>query len=370
VDGIKMTRQRFLTMGLLLVLFAAVIMTAAGCNSVDVSSKGKQISTLATTENSQEKCKGSPENKNEDYVVENQVLKYAVKSYEESIATLRWAIGGIITLISVLAAAVGYVVVRHKGEYKEAVSEAKKASESASKCAEKAQEKLDSIDEMVERKLKEIENKGKAQREALIKVADKRREEAREEAERQRKISELWNESFRALKNEDYESAANKLEQIVKDFKMKDAAVYNNWGAALSDLAKRKEGEEAERLFVEAFGKYEKAVGIKPDYCEAYNNWGAALLYLAARKKGDEQRKLLGEAREKCLKAESIKRGSAAYNLACANCRLDDEGECKRWLKIGEEERTLQTREYAMKDEDLESVRDKDWFKTIRWKGE
>jgi tetratricopeptide (TPR) repeat protein len=497
-----MTRQRLLITGLLLVLFAAVVVTAAESNSVDVSSKGKQTGTPAAIENSQEKCKSSSGNKNEDYVVENQVLKYAVKSYEESIATLRWAIGGIITLIGILAAAVGYVVVKHSREYKDAVSEAKKASEDASRCAEKAQEKLDSIDEMVERKLKEIEDKGKAQIEALIKEADKRRQEAQEEAERQRKIIELWNEGLRAIKNEDYESAASGFQQIVENFKLEDAGAYNIWGAALLELAKRKEGDVAERLFAEAISKFEKAVVIKVDYHESYNNWGnallelarrkegylaerllaeaiakckkavmirpdfpqayygwgtaltnlarckegdeaellfaeaigkyekavaitpddhevyhnwgaaladlvkrkegddaerlfaeaitkfekvisikpdfpmsysgwgAVLLYLAVRKKGNERKALLEKAKEKCLKAESIKRGTGAYNLACANCLLGDEGECRRWLKVGEEEKTLQTREYAMTDEDLESVRNKDWFKAIRWKGE
>jgi tetratricopeptide (TPR) repeat protein len=326
-----------------------------------------------------------------------------VKSYQESIETVKSAIGWVVTLIGILAAAVGYVVVRHKGEYKEAVKEARDASKEAREYAKEARKELDDIDKKVEGKLKEIEDKGKTQIDKLVK-----------ETERQRKISELWNEGLRAAKNEDYESAANSFKQIVEDFKLEDAAVYNNWGNALSELAKRKEGNEAERLFAEAIGKYEKAlaitsdyyrayynwgtalselakrkegdeaerlfaeaiakyekaVAIKPDYYDAYNNWGVALLYLVRRKEGDERRTLLEKAKEKGLKAESIKRGAGAYNLACANCLLGDEEECKRWLKVGEEERTLGTREHAMEDKDLKGVRDKEWFKGIRWKGE
>lgn len=454
-DGVKMIRQKFLIMWLF-VLSATVVVTASESNSVDVRSGDKKISTPVKIGDGQENNKNKQEKKKEEYVVENEVLKYAVKSYEESIATLRWAIGGIITLIGILAAAVGYVVVRYSREYKEAVSEAKEASKEASRYAEKAEEKLAEIDKKVEGKLKEIEDKGKTQIAALIKEAEKHREESQKEAERQRKISELWNDGLRSIKDKDYESAAYKFKQIVEDFNVEDAAVYNNWGvalldlaeyredkeaerlfseatakcekavaikpnfheaygnwgialsglaickkgdeanrlfadaiakyeksvaikpeyhafyvnwgAALSELSKLKEGDEAERLFAKAIGKYEKAVSIRPDYYNAYNSWGVALLDLARRKEGDERKTLMEEAKEKLLKAESIKRGEGAYNLACANCLMGDEEECKRWLKVGQDGGTLPTREYAMKDEDFESVRNKEWFKEIHWK--
>ena len=40
------------------------------------------------------------------------------------------------------------------------------------------------------------------------------------------------------------------------------------------------------------------------------------------------------------------------------------------WLKVREKTGTLPSREHAMADDDLKSVRDKDWFKKLRWKGE
>ena len=142
---------------------------------------------------------------------------------------------------------------------------------------------------------------------------------------------------------------------------------YNNWGTALSDWAKQKQGAEADKLFAESCDKYQKAVQIKPDYYEAYYNWGTALLELAKQKKDDVRRKLLEDAEEKLLKAESIKTGKSAYNLACLFALLGDETNCRKWLETGEKYGTLPPRSKAMADTDLASVREKDWFKAIRW---
>ena len=45
---------------------------------------------------------------------------------------------------------------------------------------------------------------------------------------------------------------------------------------------------------------------------------------------------------------------------------LWDEKECREWLKVGEKAGTLVTREHAMADDDLASVRGKEWFKEIK----
>jgi hypothetical protein len=68
----------------------------------------------------------------------------------------------------------------------------------------------------------------------------------------------------------------------------------------------------------------------------------------------------------------SYTRGIAAYNLACiyGNNLLNDEEECKKWLKVGEETGRLLTQERAMKEKDFGDFRNKDSFKQIRWKGE
>jgi hypothetical protein len=78
---------------------------------------------------------------------------------------------------------------------------------------------------------------------------------------------------------------------------------------------------------------------------------------------------LLTEAKDKCLEAESIKTGSAAYNLACVYSLLGDKAQCQKWLKVGEKAETLPTRNHAMSDTDLETVRNEEWFKQIHWAG-
>src|ERR1022692_2853402 len=83
-------------------------------------------------------------------------------------------------------------------------------------------------------------------------------------------------------------------------------ALYN-WGAALSDQATTKAGEEADRLYVEASSKYAEALRLKPDYHEALNNWGVALADQATTKAGEEADRLFAEAGSKCAEALRLK---------------------------------------------------------------
>jgi tetratricopeptide (TPR) repeat protein len=106
---------------------------------------------------------------------------------------------------------------------------------------------------------------------------------------------------------------ANNFEASVLEFtktceldKINDAA-FNNWGNALGDLAKIKEGEGAEALYQQAIEKYQKAVEIKPDYHEAFNNWGLTLWDLAKIKEGEEAEALYQLAIKKYQKTVEIK---------------------------------------------------------------
>jgi Tfp pilus assembly protein PilF len=72
----------------------------------------------------------------------------------------------------------------------------------------------------------------------------------------------------------------------------------NNWGIALSDQAKTKTGDEADRLFALAGEKYAAALAIKPDKHESLNGWGNALSDQAKTKAGDEADRLLALAGE------------------------------------------------------------------------
>jgi MinD-like ATPase involved in chromosome partitioning or flagellar assembly len=86
-----------------------------------------------------------------------------------------------------------------------------------------------------------------------------------------------------------------------------EATALNTWGIAITRLARTKSGDEAEVLFRESFEKYERAVGIKPDYHEAFYNWGNALSGLAETKSGGEAEVLFRESFEKYERAVGIK---------------------------------------------------------------
>ena len=82
---------------------------------------------------------------------------------------------------------------------------------------------------------------------------------------------------------------------------------YNNWGTDLGNLAKTKEGKEAEELYQQSFEKYQKAIEIKPDYHDAYYNWSTSLGNLAENKEGKEAEELYRQSFEKYQKAIEIK---------------------------------------------------------------
>jgi hypothetical protein len=319
-----------------------------------------------------------------------------------------------ITIAVILSAfgVIAYFIFKDKRDYKDAVEAAKEAARDAKYAANnardlekeaqgiladigkqaktkleeidtKANDKQENIDKLVADKLDEIDAKAqetmdaikaeaKAGQVEIEKIGNEERQKSLEEAERQRKISDLYNKGWKADKAEDYETAANCYRQIVEDMKEEnDPIAYNNWGVALDGLAENKKGKEAEKLYNQAIEKYKKAIEIKPDHHSAYNNWGAALLYLAILKGGKDAEDLLKQAEEVCLKAEPLKTGKGAYNIACVYARRGNEEKCKEWLKVAEKAQTLlPTREHAMADDYFKSVRDKDWFKKLRWKGE
>lgn len=162
-----------------------------------------------------------------------------------------------------------------------------------------------------------------------------------------------------------FEQACQKFEQANSSF---DYKIYTSWGIVLGDWAQLKCDE---KLFEQAFQKYEQSVRIKPNIHETYVAWGATLINWAKIKGGKTEREnLLKQAEEKNLKAESLKKGSGAYNFACMYALKSNKEECRKWLLVGQEAGTLPTRDEAMKDSDLESVRDEAWFKEIKWKGE
>jgi len=285
-------------------------------------------------------------------------------------------------IIGLVGAFVGVMTFKNTREYREAIQETKEAAKEAEKAADKArdweikaQKTFNEIDMAVVTKLNEIEKRGnqvietkaKEAIDQINKKAEEERKKSQEEAKKQRKISELWNEGLRAKKEKRYEDSYKCWQEMIS-IKSDMHEAWNNWGIALLDHARRKEGGEADNLFAESYTKFQEAVKIKPDKHEAWCNWGNALLNQAKKNDGVEKQKLLQEAKEKYLRAVKMKRGAEVYNLACIAAIEENEEDCKRWLKIGEEAGELAPREHAMKDEDLKAYWDKDWFQAIKWK--
>src|SRR4030043_337210 len=123
--------------------------------------------------------------------------------------------------------------------------------------------------------------------------------------------TKLMKALINCLTSEKYEDLEG-LENQIKDRSDKDlmtivSNIYYNWGTDLGKLARTKSGADAEKLYLQAFEKYSKAIEIKPDYDKAYYNWGTDLGKLADIKSGADAEKLYLQAFEKYSKAIEIK---------------------------------------------------------------
>ncbi len=147
------------------------------------------------------------------------------------------------------------------------------------------------------------------------------------------------------------------------DIKPGDFDTLYNWGFVLSDHARTKSGEEADQLFELAGQKYQAALVIKPDDHVVLDNWGMALNEQAKTKTGKEADRLYKEAREKCTRANEISPGSGSYNLACRSALIGEEEECRKWLEDAYQHGELESREHLENDSDMDSVREREWFK-------
>jgi tetratricopeptide (TPR) repeat protein len=116
-----------------------------------------------------------------------------------------------------------------------------------------------------------------------------------------------------------FEEAGQKFDRAVEIKDDKHEAYYN-WGNALSHQAKVKSGEEADRLLEEAGQKFARAIVIKGDAHDAYNNWGIALFGQAKMKGDEEAGRLFEEAGQKYARAVEIKddKHEAYYNWGIA----------------------------------------------------
>ena len=68
-------------------------------------------------------------------------------------------------------------------------------------------------------------------------------------------------------------------------------------------------------------------------------------------------------AREKFDACNTIVESHAAYNLACWHSLRNEPDECKDWLSRARDAGFLPSKEHLLSDDDLDNVRDADWFK-------
>ncbi len=152
------------------------------------------------------------------------------------------------------------------------------------------------------------------------------------------------------------------LLQARSDFK---ETALNNWGNALADQARRKEGEEADSLFEQAFEKYAESVRHKPDMHEAWYNWGNALAYQARRKEGEEADSLFAQARKRYEKSLQLAQtNDVLFNLACLAALQQQTKKAISWLRqLSWDARTL--RSAIREDEDFDPIRDTTEFQAF-----
>lgn len=105
-----------------------------------------------------------------------------------------------------------------------------------------------------------------------------------------------------------------------------------NWGVALDDQAKTKEGAAAAALFTEACDKYEKAVAIDHNNYEALHNWADALQDLAALHDADEAARLSEMAEQHLRAAAELGSYLSAWEMAETAAVKQDEDSCRHWL--------------------------------------
>ena len=144
----------------------------------------------------------------------------------------------------------------------------------------------------------------------------------------------------------------------------------NNWGITLNAEARAvapTDLAEARRLWAAAAEHYAQALAIKPDKHEAANNWCAMLstqYHLLKPSAPDEASLLLDQAEQLALRAESIRPGSATYNLACIHSLKDDLPTALEGLRTAHTAGSLPSTAHLRADPDLAPLRADPAFQT------
>ena len=85
----------------------------------------------------------------------------------------------------------------------------------------------------------------------------------------------------------------------------------------------------------------------------------------AETKSGGDAEQFYSQAEDLLKKLEDIRPGEGAYNLACIAALRGQEKKCQGWLKISKKFGKLPDADHILKDKDLNTVREKEWFKKM-----
>jgi len=158
-----------------------------------------------------------------------------------------------------------------------------------------------------------------------------------------------------------FKQAYSKFEQAIAD----NSTVLNalhNWGLALHNQAKSNSGQDAESLFNEAYTKYSASLVVEAHSPEILNDWGATLMDHARMYNADPGHLLYEQAKEKFLSAEDLQPGIASYNLACIDSLQNNLEGCHQHLQTALERNALPAVADMKADADLTNASQSEWF--------
>mmetsp|Transcript_30310 Transcript_30310/g.48236 ORF Transcript_30310/g.48236 Transcript_30310/m.48236 type:complete len:527 (-) Transcript_30310:1294-2874(-) len=120
---------------------------------------------------------------------------------------------------------------------------------------------------------------------------------------------------------------------------------------------------------------YEKLLKIDPHHVTAINNYSAMLIELSRGQTGSARESTLEKAKGLLTVAQGLAPGFPAYNIACVAAtrltyctpeeRQRNLAECRRWLLTALETGGIPDVEALKSDDDLEIVRNTEWFRGL-----
>jgi hypothetical protein len=158
-----------------------------------------------------------------------------------------------------------------------------------------------------------------------------------------------------------YKGAYQGFASVIADNLMFSEALYH-WGFALLHEARANDPEKAVEIYEDAISKFSFCLLTSTNYLGAAIDGGVAFMELARISPEAVKAEMYGLAEDFFEKAGHIQKGSAAYNLACIYALRGDEEACQQALQLARESGSLPDEQNIVGDEDLENVKQTQWF--------